>query len=733
MQIDIEVQKIVSLLHEAYEIRGNNIAESIKLTQRALELSEENKQPELIAHSLTRLALFHMIKGNYTQSNELSEKAINYYETINDDLGIANARFNIASVYYKTDNFHMGLLNLIECLQIYKKHNDHHNMARVYKSLGTIYEYFGDEIKAISAYEETISHAAMVGDRNMVSNAYNPLSGIYLKKGELTTAMDLAEKAIQIKRETGDTRGYAFSVYARAKVFSVMGEFGLAETDYKESLKIHQNTNELLGTAMTLRKLGQMYLASGQFDKAAETLNEARAFSYKNQVAIIKYKSNYHLYELYKKLDHPGKSLQYLEDYLHEKELVVNNQTLTIIDNFELMNKVEAMKRESELQMERAEMLEKKTKAENLAHIKQDFLSTMSHEIRTPLNAVITIASLLESHATEEDRQLIHSLKFASNNLLLLINDILDFTRLESGKMDLEKRRTPIKNLFENLIKTYSGLALEKNLDLNLTLDDSLHGKYYEMDETRLSQIMVNLIGNAIKYTNQGRINVEVRLIEMDNQTDSIRVSVEDSGIGIQEKDQSLIFESFSQTQDVKTRKHGGSGLGLAIVKKLVELHKSEINLISRPGLGSVFYFDLILEKSMEQVQVTKTLDHNLKGKRILLVEDNQINAMVAGKLLAKWELETKHVANGLLAIEAVSKEAFDCILMDIHMPEMDGFEATKWIRTHENPNKTKPIIALTADITAENEGNFKNYFNVFLRKPIETEKLLENLVKFIK
>jgi signal transduction histidine kinase/BarA-like signal transduction histidine kinase len=724
-------QRINSLLEQAYTLRVSNINQSVTIAEEALKQSETGKFPNLIAKSLSRMSLFQMIKGNFKLSTQLSEKAINYFETINDEIGIADAKYNIASVHYKTDNYHLGLINLIDCLQIYKKNNDAVNIGRVYKSLGTIYEYFGDINKAVEAYQETILQARIAGDKSLESNALNPLSGIYIKRKNLSEAMHIAEQAIAMKKETGDTRGLGFSIYARAKVQMALKKYDIATNDFLEALKIQLKFNDLLGTAMTYRKLGENYLLSNQFDLAMETLTKARDFSYENQIGIIKYKSNFHLYQLYKKLDHSSKALSFLEEFHKQKEAIVQNQTLTIIDNFELLNKVEAMKRESEIQKERSEMLEKKNKAENLANIKQDFLSTMSHEIRTPLNAVITIANLLDSHANEEDKKLIESLKFASNNLLLLINDILDFTKLESGKMSLEKKKDSLINLFENIHQTYFELADAKGLKLNLSLDPKLH-PFYEFDSTRLSQIIANLIGNAIKYTDKGKIKIEVRILGFQNGSDIIRISIEDTGIGIAEKDKEEIFESFSQTQNIRTRKQGGSGLGLAIVKKLINLHDSEINIISKVNKGSIFYFDLTLKHAKKTIEKSITSVIDLKGKNVLLVEDNMINAMVASKLLAKWDINTTHVSNGLYATKAVLKDKYDYILMDIHMPEMDGFEAAQWIRTKPNVNKETPIFALTADITAEANKEYETYFDIFLRKPIETEKLRENLCKFI-
>jgi signal transduction histidine kinase/CheY-like chemotaxis protein len=712
-------------LKKAYTLRGNNLNESLRLTELALQKSEQEGYPELIAKSLSQLGLFHMIKGNFAQSLDFAEKSIHFFEATQNQLGIASAKYTIAGVNYKSDNYHLGMVYLIDSLNIYKIYDDHANIARCHKSLGTIYEYFGDQAKAIESYEASVNHAKLASDESLESNAYNPLSGILIKEGKLQEANSMIEKAIEMKLRTGDTRGYAFSIYGRGKVNTAFGNYEQAEKDFLHALTIHKEFNEKLGTAMAYAKLGELYLKKRDFEKAEDTLLLAKEFSYQNKILIIKYKSNYLLYQLYRILDNHSKALDYLETYLKEKEAVINTQSLTIIENYELINRFENLKRETKSQKEKAEILEKKKQAEELASIKQDFLSTMSHEIRTPLNAVITIAGLLEQKAKKEDLELIQSLNFASKNLLNLINDILDFTKLENQHVKLENEAIDLARLLEQLQQTYIEMALEKGLSLNLKIDQELH-PFYLCDEGRLSQILNNLIGNAIKYTLVGSIEIEVEVYKKGIQNDTLRFSIKDTGIGIEPKFQETIFNSFTSAQETLTKKIGGTGLGLAIVKKLAQLFNTQVELISSLGNGSIFYFDLLLEKAKDRKKTKDLADIDLKLKKVLLAEDNQINAMVAIKLLKNWSLNTTHAVNGLKAIELASIEKFDYILMDIHMPEMNGFDAAKWIRENENPNQNTPILALTADIMAEFNTAYFYYFNRFLRKPIESEKLLE-------
>jgi len=720
--------KIVALLDEAYAARINDLNHSTELATRALQMSRMANDSLLTGKSLNHLSLFYMIQGEYDRSISMAEEAIKFFEELHDEKGIADARYSIAGNYYKTDNYHLGLIYLSNCLTTYRKYNDYHNQARTQKSLGTIYEYFGDQKNAIKSYEGAIEAARQAKDTNLESNAYNPLSGIYLKQGKIKEAFELIERSIAMKNKTGDIRGLAFALYGRGKVHLKTGEYDLAEADFKNSLAIHKQVGEKLGMGMLYHRMADLYIRMGRLDEARKILEKTLIFSKQYNIVIIGFKCDHLLYQIYKKQGNTVKALEYLEHYLIQKEAVINTQTLQIIENYELITRMESLEKEAKLQKEKDEIIKKKELAEQSAKVKQDFLSTMSHEIRTPLNGVITITSLLKDRADEEEQKLLTSLKFASNNLLLIINDILDFTKLDAGKMQLDIHPCNLLKMIENMRHIYENMAVEKGLKLYLDIDKNV-GESYELDETKLSQIIGNLIGNAIKYTDAGQVNIIIEKIQSADQYDSLRFTIADTGVGIPKKSYEEIFESFSQPKSITTRRHGGSGLGLAIVKKLAELYESKVNVNSTVGKGSTFYFDIKARKIVsETIKKPAPLD-KLIGKTVLLAEDNMINAMVARKLLSNWGVIADHAINGLEAVQKSKLKIYDFVLMDVHMPEMNGFDATKLIRGINNPNSFTPIFALTADITAELHDEYAGYFNGFLRKPIEIDKLYSAMV----
>jgi hypothetical protein len=721
------ISSVLDMLDEAYLIRVSDLSSSIALAEKALSMSEALRDPSCMAKSMAQLALFLMIKGDYDQSREMSEAAIGIFEEIGDEKGIADAKYNIAGIYYKTDDYHLGLGYLLECHNVYKRIDDFHNLSKVEKSLGTVYEYFGDRKNALKSYRNAISAAKKANDLNLESNCYNPLSGILLKEGKPDQAMRIIERSVEMKLKTGDHRGFAFALYGRGKVHAYNKNHISAEQDYLRAIEIHLESGEKLGLGMAYNKLGALYASWGKPRKAKGILRRAIAFSSKHKNAMIKYKCNKLLYEIYKSEGNLKLSLTYLENYQKEKESVINSQTLRVIDNYEVLSRVKSIEKEAQVQKEKAEILDKKNRAEEAARIKQEFLSTMSHEIRTPLNAVITISGLLENRSSPEEQKLIESLRFSGSNLMRIVNDILDFTKLDSGKMTLDLRPENLSEILRNILNTYKGLAHEKGLHMDLQLDNEL-SSFYDIDGSRLTQILGNLVNNAIKFTDQGSVRIYAELESSKTTSDRILFQVEDTGEGIASGDLEAIFESFSQPRSVTTRRHGGSGLGLAIVKKLVNLYGSEISVNSTPNVGSCFSFVIELARSTKSINTSSQPQINFSNKRALIAEDNNINAMVVGHLLTDWGVEFDHALNGAEAIHLARLNPYDIILMDIHMPEINGYVATKEIRSNQGYNKHTPIYALTADITADQDENFQSYFNGFLLKPIEISRLLECL-----
>ncbi|GAA4278817.1 ATP-binding response regulator [Aquimarina mytili] len=722
------LSKITHLLEQSYKVRINDLQESVTLANEALGLSEEIGDKEFIGKSLNMLSLFNMISGNGSEAISFAEKAINCFESLEDERGVADAKYNIAGIHYKTNNYHLGMIYLIDALVIYQKYEDWHNQSRTQKSLGTIYEILGDENNASEAYRIAIETAKKCKNKNLESNVYNPMSGILLKKNKPKEALEIINKSIALKLETGDERGLAFAIYGRGKVNNYNKNYEKAKADYIEALSIHEKYNEVFGIGMTKHKLAQLYLETGEKERAKTALKEVVAFGEKYNLSRTKFKSSHLLYEIYRGENEHQKALQYLESYLIEKDASINSQTLKVIENYERISKIKYEQQEENLKREKEAIIIKEKQAEETANMRQSFLSAMSHEIRTPLNAVTSIISMLKERADADDQKLLTSLQFSSKNLMRIINDILDFSKLDSNKMQLEMHSVNFKELINNIRETYLGMALEKGIALNVQIDEGL-SKFYMLDETKLFQILGNLVSNAIKYTNKGSVCIDIELMSSAAKKDTISFSIEDTGVGIAKQDQTKLFDSFYIPTTITTRNNGGTGLGLAIVKKIVELYGSSVTLTSEKGKGSIFRFELELERTTANIQIDQKLTNQLKGKTAILAEDNEVNALVMGQLLKKWGVKIERVKNGYDAVKIAKKTKVDFILMDIHMPEMNGFDAAKLIKDSPNDNQKTPIYALTADVTSVNNEEYATYFDGFLWKPLQIDRLFDTLV----
>lgn len=386
------------------------------------------------------------------------------------------------------------------------------------------------------------------------------------------------------------------------------------------------------------------------------------------------------------------------------------------------------------------EIREAKVIAEKSAKAKSVFLSNMSHEIRTPLNVILGLTGILQksnSSSPQMDKKNLAGIQFSAENLLILINDILDFSKIEAGKLTLHNTNFNLHELITNISRGFKIKADEKGLEYEMNIDPSVP-KFIIGDQLRLNQILINLLGNAIKFTHTGKITTQVAIEESSNDHITINFSVKDTGVGIPENKLKNVFESFYQVHKPGKNKIEGTGLGLSISKQLIELQRGTLNAKSKPNIGSTFDFSITYLKSNfkslkdSQADIyTEDNTHILSGMKVLVVEDNKMNQFFIKQLFSNWNIDAHIADHGKIALEKLQKHTYDLILMDMHMPVMDGLETAKNIRNSKHKkNSQTPIIACSADVFPESKKKaIESGMNFYLTKPLSEQALEEILL----
>ncbi len=520
------------------------------------------------------------------------------------------------------------------------------------------------------------------------------------------------------------------------KMSGIVTDINSRKIDSEKIIKTQQGLEE----AQKLANLGnwEYNFIDDTFIWSAQTY---RIFELENDI------KNYGLYSIFEKKVHPEdlkiiklcvkKIFATKKNQVCEYRLICNNGDIKYVSA--IVEPVLSKKNNKVVGLKGS--VQDVTKHHLAVQAKSNFLSTMSHEIRTPINGVIGISNLLMAEKlTPLQKEYVDTLNFSAQHLSNIVSDILDFSKIESGSFTFEKVSFDLELVCSNIIKLFEAQAKDKSIMLTfnpIALDGfSLNGDY-----VRLSQILTNLLSNAIKFTNAGSVSLSYKPIKQDNDTVTLQFIIKDSGIGIPMQQQQQIFEGFLQADDSITRKYGGTGLGLTICKKLVELQGGKIYVESENEKGSTFTVELIFEKHNYADESIKKLPSqvidytSLSGMKILVAEDNKINAMVLTRFLTKWKIENNVVEDGEKAIIALNNEYYDMVLMDLQMPIMDGKTATINIRQSSDTKiNTIPIVALTADALIDSQRDLlKNGFNDCVTKPFSPDVLFKVLHKYYK
>lgn len=420
------------------------------------------------------------------------------------------------------------------------------------------------------------------------------------------------------------------------------------------------------------------------------------------------------------------------------KEIAEDKTTELLKKEKELNSELSANQKKLEIYISELESTRKELEQSNKA--KSEFLATMSHEIRTPMNAIMGMTHLLQKDQPRSDQlEPLNILDFSGKTLLTLIDDVLDFSKIEAGRIEFEHIEFNLEQLLSTIIDTFKALAINKKVSLKSNIENNLHYTLYG-DPARLTQILNNLLGNAIKFTELGYVSLEVNKLKETKDHISLQFVVKDTGIGIPEERIATIFESFTQGSGSTKRLYGGTGLGLSISKQLIELQGGSLHLESELGKGTVFFVEMGFEKTKSKFsadkhnEIAQSILNNYKHIKVLLAEDNIVNQKVMYRFFERWGINLTIVENSKEAVDLVKTMNFDLILMDLQMPIMDGYEATEIIRSMKDTSKNKiPIIALTAAALSEVKKEvYASGMNDFVTKPFDPIELQKKMVDVI-
>lgn len=712
-------------------------------------------------------------------------------KSINEDPEILqnniNNRITQSQTALENYNYYKAQNNLDEALAFAEKLENKKSEGIIYGLKGRLQLITEEEDRAITSLNKAIEIQRITKDDANLANSYKTLGEVFVSKNDYPQALDYFKSAKTLFQQEGIDEGLAETLLAEGKTYMLIKNYRKARSIIEQSLAEAKKIGALKTQSDALMAHGEIYSNLEDLNKASVYATEGLIIAKENNFNNILNKGylllsdiNNNLGEINQSIPNYKLSNKYLDLHiklsdslrnLKSTHTVKDQETQLLLEEMEVKNKEVKelvddknlntltsilsvalitilslltlslyknnnirLKTNTMLHKKNGELIIAKEKAELASKTKANFLSTVTHELRTPLYAVTGLSNmLLEENPKPEQIQHLKSLKFSGDYLLTFINDILQINKIEANKVDVEPESFNLKKKINNIILALNNSANDNNVKLHLEYENNLPENFIA-DQLKISQILINLVGNSIKFTKDGDIWIRAYKIKQKDKTYTLRFEVEDNGIGISQEKQDNMFESFSQGSIQINRKYGGTGLGLSIVKGLIDILKGDIYVKSELGKGTTFYFEIPLEytsvKEAKDNKVTyfegNAKDIDLSNVKILVVEDNKINQMITKKILTKMNLKCDIIDNGEDAVEMIKNNDYNIILMDIHMPGISGMEATKRVRSFD---KELTIFALTAVTIEDKMHEFDEAgFTDIIPKPFKQEEFEKKL-----
>jgi hypothetical protein len=675
-------------------------------------------------------------RGDYFPAKDNLKKALELAESIGDKKMQGIIYTKLAKIQFLVEESHEARQSLQRAENIQRSIEDYANLAVTYNIRGYISNSMGELDIALDYFKSSQAKFKEEGLEQYVPEVLLNESKVYIKQKQYLKARNSLEEAVVLAKKYDDNRVLSNALIQNGKVNCALGNLKTSLSQIEEGMaiassvenaetrnegylalsKVYAKLEDYKSSNLYLNK--HLELSDSILDIKRDNLSPEKRSQYINQYKIAENE------DLKAQIDEAD-----AESNLSRITTILSISLITILSLLTLSlykNNNIRLKTNNMLHKKNDELIIAKEKAELASKTKANFLSTVTHELRTPLYAVTGLTNmLLEENPKEHQIPHLKSLKFSGDYLLTFINDILQINKIEANKVELDPEHFNLHKKIENVISALSNSAQDNNSVIHYEYEKGIPETFVG-DQLKISQILINLLGNAIKFTKDGDIWVRVTKVEQNKDDYILKFEVADNGIGISKEKQEHMFDSFSQGSVQINRKYGGTGLGLSIVKGLVEILKGKVYLKSELGKGTSFFFEIPLTYSEpkelpEKTEESKKLEAlDLSNMKILIVEDNKINQMITKKILNKMGLQCDIVDNGEAAVDRVKEVSYNVVLMDIHMPGISGLEATKIIRSFD---KELTIFALTAVTLEDKMHEFDEAgFNDIISKPFRQE-----------
>jgi len=723
-----EEDKIRCLIEMVLEIRNFDIDEAFRMSQDIINRSVKIKFAEGIGRGLNLKGACYWLKGEYNNGLETLKESLKIAKEIGNDSLKAWIYNNYGSIYRDLGDLSNASKYFQWALEINEDLNDELSQAAILTNISNIHFDLFDYDNALEYANRCLDIFQKYDNQKRLIGIYHTLGNIYFKKEDFDNALINYKNSLKLTE--ANTIGYMLANSGIGKVYFKLKNYDRSRFYLDQAFTQAEGLSNIEGLIISEFYLGRVNVDEGSYVHALKHFDKAFAIAKEHSrkhdiMSIHEMYSN-----VYEKMSDIPKAYEHLKEYEKLKEEIFQQNTINKLRNLQIRHEIEFAVKEKEV-------------AEQSAKLKQQFIANMSHEIRTPMNAIVGMTRLLlEKEPREDQLKYLNAITQSADNLLVIINDILDFSKIEAGKITIELIDFSLKNVLRNVVTLLRFKAEEKGIEINFVVEDNVPDTLIG-DPTRLSQILMNLAGNSVKFTEKGSVQIHCKKIQHGPQSVRIAVDVIDTGIGISADYVNVIFDSFTQAGTDVARKFGGTGLGLTISKQLVELMDGSIHVKSKLNEGTTFTFELPFHIADQKVVSAKehfscsAFDIDILNKtKLLLVDDNEFNMMLAVDTLHTVApyMTIEEATSGIAAIEKVKNNDFDVVLMDIQMPLMNGVEATQKIRTELGDSKKYiKIIAMTANVMKNDIEHYLNSgMNDHIPKPFTKEELISKLIYHI-